>query len=133
MTTDVLIIGSGASAVQAAYPLVTAGLSVRMLDMGREDGVYPPLIPNEPFLELRRRDANQHRYFLGDRFEGVPVGVLKVGPQLTPPRQYITRDAQTLTPVDAAGFIPFASLALGGMAAGWGAGAMGHCDRDLKD
>jgi len=34
---DVLIVGSGASAVNAAVPLVQAGLRVRMLDVGYRD------------------------------------------------------------------------------------------------
>lgn len=133
MIDDVLIIGSGASAVHAAYPLVQGGLAVRLLDMGHEDQTYAPLIPSESFLEIRKKDQQQHRYFLGDRFEGIPLGALNVGPQLTPPRQYITKGAPELTPVESKTFHPFASLALGGMASGWSAGAMGHCREEIED
>ena len=133
MIYDALIVGSGASAVSAAYPLVEAGLSVGMLDFGNEDRLYGQLIPNASFLEVRKTDPQQHRYFLGDRFEGIPLDALSVGPQLTPPRQYITKDTQELTPIDAQSFFPFKSLALGGMASGWGAGAFPYSDDDLKD
>lgn len=129
---DVLVVGSGASAVHAAYPMVVAGMRVGMIDVGFEDKTYQALIPNKPFLEIRREDSHQHRYFLGDQFEGVPAGKIKVGPQLTPPRQYIIRDSEKLTPIDSKGFNPFASLALGGMASGWGAGAMGFCRAELE-
>ena len=70
--TDVVVIGSGASAVNAAYPLVEAGRSVVMLDVGKRDEKYAALIPDQSFAEIRRTDPQQHRYFLGDDFEGVP-------------------------------------------------------------
>ena len=73
--SDVIVVGSGASGVHAAYPLVAAGRTVTMLDVGREDDVYDRLIPEATFAEIRRTDRQQHRYFLGDRFEGVPLGL----------------------------------------------------------
>lgn len=120
--TDVIIVGSGASAVHAARPLVEAGLSVLMLDVGHRDDTYAPLIPDRPFSEIRRTDPNQHRYFLGDRFEGVPVGSVRVGAQLTPPRAHIARPDPALAPLDAPAFACLETLARGGLAAGWGAG-----------
>ena len=91
---DVIVVGSGPSAVNAAYPLVRAGRAVTMLDVGHEDTVYRALIPKAPFAEVRRGDPRQHRYFLGDRFEGVPLGMLGAAPQLIPPRQYVVRGAE---------------------------------------
>ncbi len=133
MIYDVLIVGSGASAVNAACPLIEAGLSVGMLDFGNQDLVYSNLVPDAPFMEIRKTDPHQHRYFLGNRFEGIPCGMVRVGPQLTPPRQYITKDAPELTPVDSNTLAPFATLALGGMASGWGAGAFPFSESDLRD
>src|SRR5262249_14118258 len=66
--TDVLIVGSGPGGVNAAAPLVAAGRRVVMVDFGNEDRHYAPLIPHESFSTLRRTDATQHRYLLGDRF-----------------------------------------------------------------
>ena len=124
---DVIVVGSGASAVHAAWASAEAGLRVVMLDVGSRDDENPPA---KDFLTLRRTDPRQHRYFLGDEFEGVPFGPVRVGAQLTPPRQFITRDADRLTPL-ATDLHVMQSLALGGLAAGWGASTVPFSDRDL--
>jgi len=128
---DVIVVGSGASATSAAYPLVRQGLSVLMLDVGNIDMQYSPLIPHAPFPELRRTDHQQHRYFLGDEFEGIPSGGVRVGAQLTPPRTFIQEGTETLTPLRTTSFSALESLALGGLAAGWGAVAVQFDDQDL--
>ena len=130
--TDAIVVGSGASATSAAFPLVRAGLTVRMLDVGNVDARYSRLIPDAPFSEIRASDSAQHRYFLGDEFEGVPFGHLRVGAQLTPPRRHITQDTDTLTPVAADNFSGMESLALGGLGAGWGAVAVQFDAKDLE-
>ncbi len=119
---DVIIVGSGASAVHAARPLVAAGRRVLMLDVGHRDDHYASLIPDGPFTHLRQSDPHQHRYFLGDQFEGVPFGQVRVGAQLTPPRAFINRDVDEATPVETADFVGMESLGVGGLASGWGAG-----------
>lgn len=129
--TDVIVVGSGASAVHAAWPLVEAGLSVLMLDVGYRDHVYEPLIPDKPFEEIRRTDPEQHRYFLGDRFEGVTLGSVRVGAQLTPPRAFIRHGTDELTPIESERFAGMESLARGGLASGWGAGVARFTDEDL--
>ncbi|MBI5155421.1 GMC family oxidoreductase [Candidatus Poribacteria bacterium] len=128
---DVIVAGSGASAVHAAWPLVQAGFHVAMADPGNEDSEYRPLVPGGDFRTIRQTDSQQHRYFLGDRFEGVPFGPVRVGAQLTPPRQFITHGTARLAPLDAPGFHAMQSHALGGLAAGWGASAMPFSDADL--
>jgi hypothetical protein len=130
---DVIIVGSGASAVSAALPLVQAGLCVRMIDVGDQDTSYSGLIPDRSFLDIRKTDSQQHRYFLGDRFEGIPLGKVQVGAQLTPPRQYITRDTEKDLPIDATDFSVVTSLALGGLASGWSAGAMPFGPMEMSD
>jgi choline dehydrogenase-like flavoprotein len=130
---EVIVVGSGASAVNAAVPLVEAGCRVLMLDWGNRDATYEPIIPAGPFSEIRRSDEDQHRYFLGDAFEGIPLGTSRVGAQLTPPRAYISRDAAKVMPVDSGTFFPMESLARGGLASGWGAGAFPFDDEELRD
>jgi len=129
--TDVLVVGSGAGGVHAAWPLVERGLEVAMLDYGNEDREYASLVPSEPWLALRTTDESQHRYLLGDRFEGITLGGIRVGAQLTPPRLFIPADTERLTPVDSATFSATESLAKGGLAAGWGAGVFPFDDADL--
>ncbi|CAN5265927.1 hypothetical protein BH09SUM1_BH09SUM1_15460 [soil metagenome] len=129
---DVIIVGSGASAVHAAYPLVKAGRRVLMLDAGAQDERYAQGIAKRSFSELRSGDADQHRYFLGDDFEGIPEGPVRVGAQLTPPRQHIARLAESLLPLHAPEFHAMQTLALGGLAAGWGATAPPFIDEDLR-
>ena len=129
--SDVIVIGSGAGGVHASWPLTERGLNVTLLDYGNEDRSYAPLIPERPWAELRTTDANQHRYFLGERFEGIPFGKVKVGAQLTPPRHFIAADTERLLPVESDTFSVTESLARGGLAAGWGAGVFPFDDHDL--
>ncbi|MDK2973184.1 MAG: hypothetical protein PWP23_2939 [Candidatus Sumerlaeota bacterium] len=129
---EVIVVGSGASGVHAAQALLEAGRRVVLVDAGEKDAHYAPLIPAKDFLTLRRTDPGQHRYFLGDDFEGVPFGPVRVGAQLTPPRQFITRLADRLAPVLSGEFAAMTSLALGGLAAGWGAASLPFIDDDLQ-
>jgi choline dehydrogenase-like flavoprotein len=131
--TDVIVVGSGPGGVNAAAALVAAGRRVLMLDVGRTDDRYAPLVPPVAFPELRRSDRAQHRYFLGDEFEGVPFGPVRVGAQLTPPRQHITAHGDPRLPVDSDGFAVVQSLARGGLGAGWGAGVFPFDDAELRD
>ena len=131
MVYDVIVVGSGPSAAHAAQRLVGTGLRVLMVDVGNEDSRYAPLIPQLSFRELRHRDERQHRYFLGDDFEAVPLGRVRVGAQLTAPRAYIAHDTAEFTPLDSKSFFPTESLALGGLGSGWGAQAIQFNDRDL--
>jgi choline dehydrogenase-like flavoprotein len=131
-SVDVLVVGSGPSGVNAAAPLVEAGLRVRMLDFGNRDSEYEDLVPRDPFSEVRRTDSDQHRYFLGEDFEGVSFGETETGAQLTPPRRFVERDTDSLAPVESRTFHPLQSLALGGLAAAWGAGCPPFLDRDLE-
>ncbi|MFZ2874730.1 MAG: GMC oxidoreductase [Phycisphaerales bacterium] len=120
-TPDVAVIGSGASAVAAAWALARAGRSVRMLDVGVDAPPDAPLVPMADWARIRRTDPHQHRFLLGDSFEGIPIGAARVGSQVTPPRRFVTRDAPTLLPRTADGFVGLESVALGGLAAAWGA------------
>jgi hypothetical protein len=129
---DAIVIGSGASGVHAAFPLVEAGLRVVMLDVGHEDLAYERLIPPAPFVDIRKSDGNQHRYFLGDRLEGVSIGAADAGPQITPPRAYVLKDSQRLAPKRARSFEPLESFALGGLARAWGAVAFPFQDVELS-
>jgi len=131
--SDVLVVGSGPGGVNAAAALLAAGRRVTMLDFGNRDARYAPLIPDASFTSTRRGDPGQHRYFLGDAFEGIPFGPVRVGAQLTPPRMHITADAADWMPFDAPEFSVSMSLARGGLGAGWSAGVFPFSDGELRD
>lgn len=133
MTADVIVVGSGPGGVNAAAPLVAAGRRVLLLDHGNEDQRYAPLIPRRSFPEIRRSDPEQHRYFLGDRFEGLPLGGVRVGAQLTPPRLHVFADASERMPIESSDFQASASLAKGGFGAAWAAGVFPFSDEELQD
>lgn len=129
---DVIVVGSGATGSMAAQTLVEAGTSVLMLDGGQRDERYASLVPDEPFVRIRRSEDAQHRYFLGDSFEGVVPGPVGTGAQLTPPRQFITRGVAEFLPLVSDTFFPLESLALGGLGSGWGLGCNVFSDAELR-
>jgi len=128
---EVIVVGSGASAVHAAYAIAERQIPVLMLDVGVRDRKYENLIPDQPFVQIRRSDPDQHRYFLGEQFEGVPLGRLGTGPQLTPPRRYIFENAESLSPIASRSFEALQSFAAGGLGGAWGGVAFPFLDREL--
>jgi len=103
-----------------------------MLDVGNDDERYRQMVPDRPFWEIRRGDPDQRRYFLGEDMEGVGAEGTRVGAQLTPPRQFVTRDTDLYLPVSGNGFEPMQSLALGGLGAAWGAASFTYTDVELR-
>lgn len=132
MNAEVIVVGSGPGGVNAAAALIEAGRSVLLIDYGNEDSRYAPLIPRRSFTELRRGDSQQHRYLLGDRYEGIPLGAVRVGAQLTPPRLHVFRDADERVPVDSEVFSGSASLAKGGFGAAWAAGVFPFSEDEVE-
>lgn len=130
MNADVIVVGAGMSAVHAAQTLVESGRRVQMLDVGTRPGTNVPAPPEEDFVTLRERDPEQHRYFLGDAFEGIPWGPAAHG--LTPPRRYITEGTERWCPVRSRAFSALESLAYGGLGNGWGAGCAVYAPIELE-
>ena len=128
---DYIVVGSGATGAHAAHTLVEHGARVAMLDVGHRDEKYKSLIPDQDFTTLRQQDGDQHRYFIGDEFEGIPWGKVKVGAQLTPSRQFMVRDVGRLIPLLSDTFTPMESLAYGGLGNGWGLGCFVFSDSEL--
>lgn len=130
--SDVIVVGSGVSAVHAAYPIVKAGLTVTMLDVGHEDSTYEKMMPDAPFSVIRKSDPEQSRYFLGDNYEGISFDQVGTGPQITPPRKFVLRGIDKLIPSFSSTFFPVESLAIGGLSGVWGAVCHPYLDNELR-
>jgi hypothetical protein len=117
---DVLLVGSGPAGAMAAAELVARGVRVTLVDYGDDDPAMRARVPDAPFSQLHAGDPAQRGYLLGDNLEGVPRTGVRVGAQLTPPRQFASRAAESLLPVHSPDFHPMQSLALGGLGAAWG-------------
>jgi hypothetical protein len=128
----VIVVGSGPSGAQAAHTAVAHGAKVALVDVGHVDDTYAGTVPDRPFSEVRRYDPAQSRFFLGEHLEGALHDTRAVGAQLTPPRKHIIRDTARLLPVESDTFAPLQSLALGGLGAGWGAGASTYEPAELR-
>src|SRR5207244_4493173 len=96
--TEVIVVGSGISGAAVAKTLVDEGVKTELIDIGFDDSQLREAVPDAPFTEVRQTDRDQARYFIGDRLEGVPAKGVRVGAQLTPPRQFLHRDAEKWLP-----------------------------------
>lgn len=129
---DMIVVGSGCTGAMAAQTLVERGFKVLMIDGGLKDEIYQSLLPDKDFLTARKTDKQQHRYFLGDKFEGIPFGHVKAGEHLTPPRKFMTQLTQQKIPLQSSTFSPIESLAYGGLGNGWGLGCCVFSEAELK-
>jgi choline dehydrogenase-like flavoprotein len=129
MIHDHIVVGSGMSGAHAAQTLIEGGREVLMLDAGLRETHYAPLVPDQDFVTVRQSDEAQHRYFLGDAFEGVPWG--EAAHTLTPPRQHLVRETGRWLPLLSRSFQRMESLCYGGLGAGWGAGAAVYTRSEL--
>jgi choline dehydrogenase-like flavoprotein len=130
-TFDAVIVGAGASAVHAALPLARAGWHIAIVHPATESEEEPAVVPKSDFLTLRRTDAQQHEYFLGDDFSGVPFGPVRAGAQLTPTRARVARDLGPLSAIRSPGFSAVQSFVAGGLGQAWGASVMPWTDDDM--
>ena len=129
MIHDHIVVGSGITGAEVAHALVAGGARVLMVDAGLRDTTYAALVPAQDFLSIRAGDERQHRYLLGDRFEGVPWG--EAAHTLTPPRQHLVLGTEHWLRFQGA-FSRMESLAFGGLGAGWGAGCAVYTPAELE-
>lgn len=132
MDFDFIVVGSGISGAHAAQTLVEKNLKVLMLDVGYKPNHYNDIIPDEDFESIRKNDDEQHRYFSGDNFEGIPWENLKTGSQLTPPRKFLVEGVEKWLKLDSETFKPMESLAYGGLGGGWGAGCYVFSEKEIE-
>ena len=129
---EYIVVGSGPSGTMAAQTLVEAGKNVAMIDVGFTGMDYETMLPEGDFNTIRKNDPNQYRYLLGDVFESVFWGGVKVGAQLTPARKHLLKDVEKIIPLISDTFSPMESLAYGGLGSGWGLGSYVYSDQELK-
>lgn len=130
---EFIVVGSGNTGAMAAQTLIDGGASVTMLDVGRVDTKYAALIPDADFTTIRATDPDQHRYLIGDDFEGIPSHRLAQGAQLTPPRRFVVELVDEYLPIDSDTFHAQESLGYGGLGAAWGAGCCVYSRSELLD
>lgn len=129
---EYIVVGSGATGAIAARTLVEAGKDTLVLDPGIWNEEKRKLIPDLDWETIRRKDRSQHRYFLGDDFEGIVWEESRVGSQLTPPRVYLKEKVEEWMKFQSMSFFPFESMAKGGLGGGWGAGCFVFSESELK-
>ncbi|MDQ3046634.1 MAG: hypothetical protein M3R27_03730 [Bacteroidota bacterium] len=117
-----IVVGSGCTGAMAAQTLAESGAQVLMLDVGEVDKKYATLIPDKDFIEIRKTEAEQHAYFIGEKAEGVSWGSVKTGEHLTPPRKHVLANVREYLPFQSDTFFPMESLSYGGLGNAWGLG-----------
>ena len=126
---DVIIIGSGPAGVSAAFPLVSAGLRVLMVDGGKQAQEPPPA---ENFLSWRANDAFQARRMVGEKFHALKMHEA-VSPKLrVPSLAYVFDQFNEVNRVKTENFITIGSLATGGLSNAWGCGVACLSSTELR-
>ncbi len=118
---DVLIVGSGAAGVQAAWPLVKAGLNVAMIDGGQTPAINDLRWPNSTFRELRKHNLTQRTLFLGSDLNTLTKPAKTHAHQMTSGRKsYLIAETHKL-PLRSHTLEVLQTLATGGLTETWGA------------
>ena len=128
---DFIVVGSGCTGAMAAQTLVESGKKVLMVDVGFSDSRYKGIIPDETFLDIRKNESKQYKYILGKDLEGISWYTNGKGDQITPPRKFMFKNAESLAPTQSDTFLATESLAYGGLGNGWGIGCWEWSDIEL--
>jgi hypothetical protein len=128
---DYIVVGSGCTGAMAAQTLVEKGVKVLMLDVGEQESRYAD-IPQKSFLDIRKNDTNQYKYWLGEDFESISWSKTGTGAQLTPARKHMMRNTEKFLSVISDNFSGMESLSYGGLGNAWGVGCCVFSDEELK-
>lgn len=129
-SADIVIVGSGAAGVSAAIPLVEAGWRVLMIDAGLEPEQAPPA---RTFYDLRTRDPEQWKIFVGAQFHALRADVPSSPKFRAPGNAFAYADEQQAYAVRTTNFHLIGSLAAGGLSNIWGAGVSCYTSEDLGE
>ncbi len=130
MTYEIIIVGSGPSGVAAALGFAENGIVPLMLDVGHEAPDVKP--PDINFYDYRKTN-DVFDVMIGRGHEALNHVIDKktASPKVSSPyMQFVTRDAEQLSPVAGSSAV-LQSFAKGGLASAWGAGLYRCIDDDL--
>ena len=130
---DVIIVGTGPAGTAAALEFALSGIKPFIVDVGHTASGPRPNVDGNLYTVRSQRDTFD--LVIGERFQGLaniltdrhtPVKLM------APALEYVTRDAERLSPIDESEFSAIQSFAAGGLANAWGAGLYRYTDRDLE-
>jgi choline dehydrogenase-like flavoprotein len=126
---DLIIVGSGPAGFAAA--MANPGQDVLVVDPGFEPA--PPEAERLSLLEAKRTGSVRADAVIGARYESLHnVHGDYLSPKLKAPlMRFITRGADEWTPLRSSSFLASLSLARGGLANAWGAGAFRYSAQEL--
>jgi choline dehydrogenase-like flavoprotein len=128
---NILVVGSGASAVHFAQSALEKGHEVTMVDVGRERPA--PVRPGDSFEDLKRNLDDPVAHLLGENFEAVTYPGGEGEFYGFPPNKSYVFEGITPFQVRASGFAPLVSFAQGGLAEAWTAGVFPFREEELAD
>ena len=127
---DVVIVGAGASAVSAAWPLINDGYKVLMLAPKKSS--LNNSLNSKSFYLRRTEDYNQSLHFLGEDFKGIGENASETPKMKVPALRHIQEGYANQLSLTAENITPTGSLIAGGLTQMWGAGAFCYNDQDLE-
>ncbi|MBI3154324.1 MAG: GMC family oxidoreductase [Burkholderiales bacterium] len=125
----VTVVGAGVAGCHAALTLLERGHEVDLWDVGRDDPV--PALPGVGFHALKDELPQPVEHFLGTDLRALVPPVVPELLRYPPSRNFLAAADDPLLGFAHDGFHPYASLATGGLANGWGANALAYDDDDL--
>ena len=131
MSSTVTVVGSGASGVHFALSLLRKGVSVTMLDVGRQGAA--PVSASSSLPGLKDSLADPSAYFLGARYESVLMPDAREEYYGIPPSKQYVFDPVGGFRHSSAGFAPLFSFARGGFAEAWTGGCYPLNSGELAD
>ena len=131
-SSQIIIVGSGPAGVSAAFPLVTRGISVLMLDAGCSDGPTH-LLPSQSNLRDLRQNPKHWKTLIGERFQRLEDPAVSSSKFRIPAYSRLLSDFASHSNIHTGRFVAIGALAKGGLSNMWGASVSMFDDRDLAD
>jgi len=131
---DIIVVGTGAAGVAAAFGFTERGIKPLILDVGFSNPDQDVKVSQNLYDFKQERDSFD--LTIGKDYRGLhniayPDNTVPV--KLTAPNfGFVTQGSEQLSPYRSGGFSPVQSFASGGLANAWGAGVYRFIERDLE-